>query len=149
MKKIVALLLILLAFTTCIFTACDNSIALEGEYKHVDANDPTKFYGVKVVVKVEENVITSVEIVSQDTDSYRNVVESEEWEQNWLWNYQKEEFINSFVGMTVEHVASVEIGCKENGEPRSIGDIVAISGATQSCGRIILAVQDALSKIPA
>ena len=147
MKKIVALLLILLAFTTCIFTACDNPIALEGEYKHVDPNDETKFYGIKVVVKVDENVITSVEIVSQDTDSYRNVVESQEWAQNHLWNYYKEEFVSSFVGKTVEEILAVTVECNPDGMPRHVADIVAIGGATQSCGRIILAVKDALSKL--
>ena len=88
--------------------------------------------------------------------------------QNWIDHGA--DMAKSFVGLSVEDVMAITVACAESGEPNTgtadnpinpftnipegliviqggVGDIAAKAGATQSSGRLILAVQNALSKL--
>ena len=64
-------------------------------------------------------------------------------------------FLDSFKGKTIQEILSIVVnvidttqGYSLKGQPETIeGYVDAVAGATQSSGRVILAIQDALSKI--
>ena len=119
---------------------------LTGEYKAENLYSPGDYYGVKVVVYVCENVIQLVAITSIDTDSYTNL--SNNWIDKAIWEEGEATFIDSFDGMSVDMVNAVVVSFDNRGYPSAIEGITAIAGATQSSGRVILAVQNALAKLP-
>ena len=153
MKKILVLMLALvMVFAVCALTACGGTT---GEYKYVNSyGDGSTYYGAKVTGKVKDGVITSVKVAA-DTETMFNL--SAGWTSNYqpdgeptegkkAWMEKGEAFAQSFVGMTVEEVLAITVTCKATGEPESITGVDFVTGATQSSGRIILAIQDALSK---
>lgn len=145
-----------------------------GEYKYANPWDKTKFYGVQVKVIVKNNAIESVEITSENTADYTNL--SATWTSKENWTNNEAAFLASFKGMKVDAVKAIKVVCKDNGEPDTtkekdnttaaggatiseipdglmvpVGTGTAeapkLNGATQSAGRVILAVQNALSKL--
>lgn len=139
------------AVSALAFSACgEKGTVYEGDY-HYATNYGT--YGAKVQVRVYEGKITNVTSVKSD---YSEASEGWDGRQNYLSN--KEKLLRFFEGKTVEEVMSYAVKCSENGAPLVYsvdenaitplaikGDL--ITGATQSSGRMILAVQNALSKI--
>ena len=111
-------------------------------------------YGVKVSITVEDGVITSVTRVNSDyveaTTGYDGA-----WET--AYNDGIDELLETYVGKTVEYVLSIEVATSDSGEPLaqssdgfvSYGDEneFLIADATQSAGRLLLAVQDALNNL--
>ncbi len=166
MKKNLALVLVLalvMAVAVVAFAACAEPQTVEGEYKHVNAWDESKFYGVKVSVTVKGNVITEVKVTSTDTEDYTNL--SASWPNKAVWTDGQAAFLKSFEGLTVEEVNAITVAKTDKGQPDT-GSSNAVknpftnlpeglkvvqtaegTGATQSTGRVILAVQNALSKL--
>ena len=140
--------------------ACAEPQTVEGEYKYANPWDDSKFYGVKVSVTVKGGVIMGVEITSENTDNYTNL--SSGWSDKSKWTDGEKDFLGSFEGLTVEEVNKIKVNVKENGEPDTTAGVDTITGApaslkivetaehtgaTQSSGRVILAVQNALSQL--
>lgn len=125
------------------FGACgkSNGKTVNGDY-HYDTDYGT--YGVKVQVIVDDGVIGSVSITDSD---YIEV--SDGWEGSKLWYDGADALLAEYSGKTVEEVLAIEVSCSESGQPVSGQDLggLIVSGSTQSSGRLLLAVQDALRNI--
>lgn len=129
-----------------------NTEVLDGDY-HYDSNGHT--YGVKVEVTVntDNDTIEKVEIAEHDyveaTDLDGQVPS---WDDGANYNKEIGNLLKEFAGMTVAEVNAIEVPCNDAGQPdhtkADYGDLI-IAGSTQSCGRLILAVQDALEKLDA
>ena len=63
------------------------------------------------------------------------------------WLAQRDSFAQSFVGKTVEEVNAIVVECDDKSQPKTITGVEYVTGATQSSGRTILAIQNALSKL--
>ncbi len=108
-------------------------------------------YGAKVEVDVKDNKIEAIR-VEPDSEARTNCsnVSGSGWTQDDVnnWVNGQEEFVNSLVGLTVEQVNSIEVTTSASGVPQTItGNDDYVTGATQSSGRIILAVQLALKEL--
>lgn len=101
-------------------------------------------YGVKVNVYVKGETIDHVEIVESD---YTQVTESWEGKQNYLDREQA--LLDSFKGKTVSAVKGYSVVTDEEGAPSSVSaeGLSVVTGATMSTGRLLLAVQNALSEL--
>ena len=108
-------------------------------------------YGVKVNVEVQTDEkgdrIRQVTIVDSDYTQLSEARPDYGWtdenRQNYIDNEQA--LLDSYRGLYVANVLAMEVGTAANGEPTSVpGDAPLITGATQSSGRLLLAVQDAL-----
>lgn len=131
----------------------------EGEYHYANAWDETKpDYGVKVKVTVNAagDTIEKVEIVEsnyvQATDSWTETDDG----KNYL--NKEADLLKAYEGLKVADVLAMKVAVAEDGAPlkqdeegfiKYTNSDLLISKATQSCGRIVLAVQDALEKIDA
>ena len=151
MKKLIVIALaVVMALSVVAFAACGGAQTVEGEYSYKNAWDKTgtQSYGAKVTVTVKGGVITSVEVAA-DTDTFFNL--SSGWTDKSKWENGEKAMIDSFVGLSVEEVNAITVKCAESGQPESItgapSALKVVSGATQSSGRLILAVQNALSKL--
>lgn len=133
-----------------------------GEYKYDNSWTPGETYGVKVKVEVKGDKITNVTF-EKDTDHYVNV--SPSWEKDKpegslgakktneeIPNYLK----NTFVGKTVKEVKELKVALDDKGAPvvvtkdnnkQTLDSAYILSGATQTSGRFVLAVQNALNDI--
>ena len=116
-----------------------------GEYHYANAWDKTApDYGIKVNVTVKGDEIVKVEIAESD---YVEVTDS--WKDKALWNDGIDELLAAYEGLKVSDVEAVTV-TKDGDVPSAVSDEdLMISGATQGSGRLLLAVQDALSKLDA
>lgn len=179
MKKNLALVLVLalvMAVSVVAFAACGGQ-TYEGSYdykalkyengKPVGVDDANS-YGCKVKVTVNNGTITKVVVVA-DTEHYYNL--SAGWKDKETgedtagkkaWLEKGQAMAESFVGLKVEDVLAINVAkvAETNleyhqpaGQPTGItgapSELKVVTGATQSSGRLILAVQNALGKIPA
>ena len=151
MKKLIVIaLVVVMALSVAAFVACGPSGEVEGEYSynHPYAPDSGAKYGAKVTVTVKGGVITAVEVAA-DTENFFNLTSS--WESKQTWVDGQKAFLDSFVGLSVDEVKAIKVDCAENGVPNTVTGAPAalkvVAGATQSSGRVILAVQNALSKL--
>ena len=167
MKKILVLALaIVMAFSVVALVACGTEETVEGEYKYANTYNDTgdtpvldDYYGCKVTVTVKNGVITNV-VVADDTDKLFNL--SAGWTDKAKWQNASKAMIDSFVGLKVEDVKNIKVAKAASGAPdtkvegKTITDVPAglkvvesdgHTGATQSSGRLILAVQNALSNL--
>lgn len=113
-------------------------------------------YGAKVKVEIDKDTkkVTKVHLYD-DTDEMTNLsgalgTWTEEDRANW--NDNKAEFLKSFEGLTLEEIMSIEVPTNEGGVPSNLeegatgyGTFDVVAGATQSSGRVIKAVQKAIS----
>lgn len=142
-----------------------------GDYHYLSAQGTT--YGIKVEVTVENNVITKVVDVTTADDNYVVVSPAMPlygWEASNVKNWSNHEswLLQQYVGWTVADVLDIKVftdtayekvgdgyqrvpGTK--GEPYDVAwnaelqaSGLVISGATVGSGRVLLAIQDALSK---
>ena len=160
MKKLIVIALaVVMALSVVAFAACGGAQTVEGEYSYKNAWDKTgtQSYGAKVTVTVKGGVITSVEVAA-DTDTFFNL--SSGWTDKSKWENGEKAMIDSFVGLTVKEVKAIKVTCDTEtnseahtvkGQPTKIegapANLKVVSGATQSSGRLILAVQDALEHL--
>ena len=172
MKKllVIALAVILVVSAVCVLAACGKEEVVEGEYSYfaydyaAQALSTTNKYGCKVTVTVKGGVITNVEI-DDDTETYYNL--SASWGDKAKWTEGCQAFLDSFKGLSVEEVNKIGVetvktltGTTPAGQPDTgssdapknpLSNVPAnlkpVAGATQSTGRVILAVQNALTKL--
>lgn len=149
MKKLIVIALaVVMALSVVAFVACDNGQTVTGEYSYANPWTEGQSYGAKVSVTVKNGVITAVS-VEADTETFFNL--SAGWENKSLWEEKGQAMVDSFVGLTVDEVNAIVVECAESGQPNSIASAPAalkvVAGATQSSGRLILAVQNALSQL--
>lgn len=114
-------------------------------------NDYGTEYGVRVNVQVKDGVIKRVEIAKSDyviASTADSGWDSSEWDKGLA------ALLASYNGKSVEEILGKEVA--KNGEKplvkgdegfKNYGDEFIISGATLGSGRLLLAVQDALSKL--
>ncbi|MCD7729217.1 MAG: hypothetical protein LUI60_04820 [Clostridia bacterium] len=134
-------------------SACHKAVSgtFEGEYKYDNPYAEGTYYGVKVSVEVEEDVIKSVTVLDseyiQASDSY------EEWGwDNTVYQNGRDNLLASYAGKTVDDILALSVAVDEDGAPYvstdrnfvSYDSDLLISGATQSSGRMLLAVKNAL-----
>lgn len=121
-----------------------NTTTLEGEYHYANpysAEAPD--YGVKVEVTVnkDDNTIEKVEIVESD---YVQCTES--WKDRNIYVNGEAELLASYEGLTVDEVLAMTVTLDKDGIPTAVSESdLLITGATQSSGRLLKAVQDALA----
>ncbi len=115
-----------------------------GEYHYPNAWSPTApEYGVNVAVVVKDDKLVSVDIVDGD---YVSVTES--WPEKHYWLDQLDGLLAKYRGKSVNEILAIEVQTNANGQPsdgQSLGGFVS-TGATQGSGRLLKAVQNALSK---
>lgn len=121
-----------------------NTTTLEGEYHYANtysAGAPD--YGVKVEVTVnkDDNTIEKVEIVESD---YVQCTES--WKDRNIYVNGEAELLAAYEGIGVDDVLAMTVTLDKNGIPTAVSESdLLITGATQSSGRLLKAVQDALA----
>ena len=120
-------------------------VSAEGEYHYPNAWSPTApHYGIKVKVTVIGNTIVSVSILDSD---YVSVTDS--WENKDLWINGVDELLAAYKGMTIADVMGEVVTTSEGGQPEKVENAdLMITGATQGSGRLLLAVQNALTNLP-
>lgn len=117
-----------------------NTTTLEGEYHYASTWGD---YGVKVEVTVntDDNTIEKVEIAESD---YVQCTES--WEDRDIYVNGEAELLAAYEGLTVDEVLAMTVTTGEDGTPSAVSESdLLITGATQSSGRLLKAVQDALA----
>ncbi len=146
MKKL--FLIISLAFCLFAFAGCGGAKSYTGEYGY--ENYGVK-YGVKVQVQVKGDKITGVEILQSD---YTAATPEDIWDGKPTWDEGLSALLKSFEGKTVEEIRAINVAVKDDGEPYTTDDGVqvnygglVITGATMGSGRLLLAVQNALSNM--
>lgn len=163
MKKLLKVLALVAVVACCAvavaFAGCGESAkTYDGEYKYENAWSAGKYYGVKVHVTVKGDKITEVTYDADKEDgSYVNV--SPTWTEGQhegdLGAAKTKAAVDkyladTFVGKTVAEVKALSVAKADNGEPKAVADGQTLasgyilSGATQTSGRFVLAIQDAL-----
>ncbi|MBO5046371.1 MAG: hypothetical protein J6C93_05825 [Clostridia bacterium] len=153
MKKLFkALVVATLAAISCIALVACGAKEYEGSYNYANpysAEAPD--YGVKVVVTVNGDKIEKVAIAESDWTQC-----SDTWEDKATYLDNEAAFLKAFEGKTVAEVKAYTVTVGEDAEntytlgvPLTISaeGLDVIEGATQSCGRLILAVQNALKDV--
>ncbi len=130
----------------------------KGSYKYENSYHPGSYYGVNVTVTVEGDKITKV-VCDDDTDTMHNITPT--WQENadkGQLGHDKTvaalpDYLKKFEGMKVADVKALNVSKNDKGQPNtddaahtSQGALL-LTGATQTSGRIILAVQDALKDV--
>lgn len=124
-----------------------NTTTLEGEYHYANPwsteDAPKPDYGVKVEVTVnkDDNTIEKVEIVESD---YVQCTES--WTDKNTYLNGEAELLAAYEGLEVDDVLAMTVTTGTDGTPSAVSESdLLITGATQSSGRLLKAVQDALA----
>ena len=129
-------------------TGANTTVVCTGEYSYDNTWAPGTKYGIKVNVTLRGNVIQSVSVVDSD---YISV--SDSWEDKNIWNDGLNDLLSVYKGKTVNEVMQVSVTVADGsdspaGQPVSVSDKdYIISGATQGSGRLLLAVQNAISRL--
>ena len=158
MKKlmVIALAVVMALSMVFVLAACGEEQTLEGECHYANAWSATSpDYGVKVKVVVKGDRIKSVELVDYP-DWVRTTSTWTEKQADdkgpYQLGYTKTEAAyagwleETFAGVKVDTVKGWTATATKDGQ--SVGEGVPyITGATQSSARIIVAVQNALSKL--
>lgn len=152
MKKILVIALtVIMVVSAFALTACAQPQTVTGECMYTNTHG-TK-YGVKVDVTVQNGIITAVKLY---TDEETGWVRTSPAMPEYGWAQEKvdaaegayAEYLDKFVGMTVEQANAIVATATAEGQSVET-EGWAIAGATVSSARIIVAVQNALSKLAA
>lgn len=114
----------------------------EGEYHYTEYGTE---YGIKVKVEVEKDVITAITVLPSDFVEATPVEYG--WDDSALWSQGRAQLLQKYVGRTVGEIKAEKVPVDSVGAPITEGanyDGLLVSGATQSSGRLLLAVQNAL-----
>lgn len=159
MKKVLVIALaVVMALAVVAFVACEQPQTVTGKCHY---SSKYGAYGAMVDVTVKGDVITSVKLYTDAeaaaadenwNDAHRT---TPSWTAaNGQLGFEAAEaayedwFADVFVGKTVAEVNAYEASATADGQSVTTEGI-NLAGATQSAARIIVAVQDALSKLPA
>lgn len=159
MKKVLVIALaVVMALAVVALVACEQPQTVTGKCHY---SSKYGAYGAMVDVTVKGDVITSVKLYTDAeaaaadenwNDAHRT---TPSWTAaNGQLGFEAAEaayedwFADVFVGKTVAEVNAYEASATADGQSVTTEGI-NLAGATQSAARIIVAVQDALSKLPA
>ncbi|MCH5157258.1 MAG: FMN-binding protein [Clostridiales bacterium] len=160
MKKliVIALAVVMALSLVLVLAACGGEQELEGSCNYANKYDATKpDYGVKVKVTVKGDTIMKVELVdyaewTRTTSTWTESTDKKAGDEGYQLGYTKTEAAyaqwleDTFVGQKVDTVKGWTATATVDGQ--SVGEgVPCITGATQSSARIIVAVQNALSKL--
>lgn len=152
MKKILVIALaVVMTFSIVAFAACAQPTTVTGECKYENAWVAGAFYGAKVDVTVKGDKIVAVKLYTDEETGWTRTTKSWEAKEGQLGyaaaEAAYEKWINdTFVGKTVAEVNAYVASATKDGQ--TVGtESAKLAGATQSSARIIVAVQDALSKL--
>lgn len=152
MKKILVIALaIVMALGVVALVACEKPQTVTGECKYENKWSAGKYYGAKVDVTVKGNVITAVRLYTDAETGWTRTTAT--------WNAAEgqlgfaaaeaayEQWISdTFIGKTVAEVNAYVATATQDAQ--TVGtESAKLVGATQSSARIIVAVQNALSKL--
>ncbi|MDE5942765.1 MAG: FMN-binding protein [Clostridia bacterium] len=156
MKKIFKVLsLLAISAVVCLgivaFAACskDSGTTYEGEYQYTSNGNN---YGIKVAVTVDDKeTVTKVAILDSDYVEVTPALPQYGWEQSNVdnWNNNINTLLGKYTGKTVVELLAIEVEVEDSVPvDGQTFDGLVITGATQGSGRLLLAVQNALSKCP-
>lgn len=138
-----------------------------GEYHYVNYGHT---YGMIVEVNVENNIITKITDITNTDNSYAKEIQKDtewvvvspanpsiDWSEDDVkkWNTYENWLLQQYVGWSVTDILDITVYYGSNGQPYEtkggynaelLQSSLLISGATQGSGRLMLAVQDALTK---
>lgn len=120
---------------------------VSGEYSYEQYSTT---YNAVVTVTVENDIIKDVVIGECHNLSDANEAYGWTEEKRAVYTAGVEAYLASFEGKTVTEVMSIEVAVAESGSPLTGEEATftdKITGTTQSSGRIILAIQNALEKL--
>lgn len=163
MKKLFKAFLLVAVVACCAvavaFAGCGDKTTgttYEGEYHYNSYNNE---YGFVVKVTVDGDKITKVENITGDKYVSCSAVNVDYgWTQANVdnWNNNLNALLKAYEGKTVAEIKALEVKCgtgdnvkvPADKEEQTWGDSsLCITDATQGSGRVLLAVQNALSKI--
>ncbi|MBR2966432.1 MAG: hypothetical protein IKC52_03040 [Clostridia bacterium] len=147
MKKILVLALaVVMVLGVVAFAACAQPQTVTGECKYDNYGHT---YGAKVDVTVLNGVITSVKLYTEEETGWvRTSADNPDygWTSHDAVEAAYEGFLKQFEGKPVEEVKAYV--ATATAEAQTVGEgVPSITGGTQSAARIIVAIQDALSKL--
>ncbi len=149
MKKILVIALtVIMVVSAFALTACAQPQTVTGECSYESYG--TK-YGCKVDVTVQNGIITAVKLYTdEETGWVRTTAPYGNWSQEQFDAAEGAyaEYLDKFVGMTVEQANAIVATATAEGQSVET-EGWAIAGATVSSARIIVAIQNALSKLAA
>lgn len=159
MKKVLVIALaVVMALAVVAFVACEQPQTVTGKCHY---SSQWGAYGAMVDVTVKGDVITSVKLYTDEEAAAadKNWNDAHRTTPGWTAaNGQlgfeateaayEEWLADVFVGKTVAEVNAYEASATADGHSVTT-EGVNLAGATQSAARVIVAVQDALSKLPA
>lgn len=163
MKKLFVIGAAALAACTMAFgaVACGSEAKdYQGSYSHKNAWDSSQSYAANVTVTVKGGKITKV-VLAEDTDTVHNVTPT--WGDKKIYEDSIAECLKAFEGKKVADVQKWTVATNTDGtiisDDAKTPDVnegedtikadsdVFKTGATQSYGRLILAVKDAIKDI--
>jgi hypothetical protein len=147
-----------LAAIACVgLVGCGGDGGYKGEYKYQSQYGG---YGIGVVVTLNEDKTAIEKVELKEIKDYANV--SESWTGDKIYegalgrdetNKALPNYLKKFEGKTVAEIKAITVDVQEGGAPSTLkesegtqGDYV-LTGATQTSGRIILAIQNALKDV--
>lgn len=155
MKKLGKFLVVgaVAAVACAALVGCGYTGTCEGEYKY---SSQWGEYGVSVVVEVKEDKITKV--TCTDPDGYHNITASwTEGAHEGDLGHDKaaaglDAYLNEhIIGKTVSEIKAITVATDDGGAPKTGTEsgqgAYVYTGATQTSGRIILAIQAALKDV--
>ena len=159
MKKVLVIALaVVMALAVVAFVACEQPQTVTGKCHY---SSQWGAYGAMVDVTVKGDVITAVKLYTDKEAAAADSTWGEAHRTTPSWTAANgqlgfaaaeaayEEWLaDVFVGKTVAEVNAYEASATADGQSVTTEGI-NLEGATQSAARIIVAVQDALSKLPA
>lgn len=147
MKKILVIALaVIMVVSAFALTACAQPQTVTGECSYAQYGTN---YGCKVDVTVQGNIITAVKLYTdEETGWVRTSAPYGNWSQEQFDAVEGayEAFLNKFVGKTVAEVNAIVATATAEGQSVTT-EGWTITGGTISSARIIVAVQNALSKL--
>lgn len=163
MKKVLVIALaVVMALAVVAFVACEQPQTVTGKcYYTAQGTGWSASYGCMVDVTVKGDVITAVKLYTDKEAAAADSTWGEAHRTTPSWTAANgqlgfaaaeaayEEWLaDVFVGKTVAEVNAYEASATADGQSVTTEGI-NLEGATQSAARIIVAVQNALSKLPA
>ncbi len=147
MKKILVIALaVVMLVSVFALTACAKEQTVTGECSYESWGHT---YGCKVDVTVKGDIITNVKLYT-DAETGWTRTSANNADRGWT-SFETveaayEEYLQKFVGKTVAEVNAIVASATADGQ--SVEDAAwSITGGTQSAARVIVAIQNALSKL--
>lgn len=163
MKKVLVIALaVVMALAVVAFVACEQPQTVTGKcYYTAQGTGWSASYGCMVDVTVKGDVITAVKLYTDKEAAAADSTWGDAHRTTPSWTaaegqlgYEATEaayedwLADVFVGKTVAEVNAYKASATADGQSVTT-EGVNLKGATQSAARVIVAVQDALSKLPA